>query len=179
MPRWAIFCAVGLAFVTACSEPAKREVSTPPEPERPVELRAVNVNELDAELAKHRGKVVLIDVWFLGCAPCVKRFPKFVELHRELRGDGLVCISLNVYPEELKKKDKVLEFLKDQKANTINLIVDDTEKALGAWQDKYDAGPTPSYVILNRKGEWVKTPQPEDKENVTRTLKKLLAENSP
>ncbi len=147
-----------------------------PQTDKPVELRTVSVKQLEAEIAKHQGKVVLVDVWFLGCAPCVKRFPKFVELHRDFQTEGLVCISLDVYSEELKDKKKVLDFLKEKGADSINLIVDDTEKALDAWQEKHDAVATPSYVILNRKGEWIKTPQPEDKETVAGTLKKLLAE---
>lgn len=147
-----------------------------PKTDKPVELRPVKIAALNDEIAKHKGKVVLIDIWFRGCAPCVKRFPKFVELHRELKADGLVCISLDVYSEELKIKDEVLEFLKEQGADTVNLIVDDDEKTLDAWQVKYDAAATPSYVIFDRKGEWVKTPQPETKENVSKLLKKLLAE---
>jgi len=147
-----------------------------PKTDQPVELRAVKIAALNEEIAKHKGKVILIDIWFRGCAPCVKRFPKFVDLHRELKNEGLVCISLDVYGEELKTKDKVLEFLKEQGADTINLIVDDDEKTLDVWQAKYDAAATPSYVVFDRKGEWVKTPQPESKENVSMLLKKLLAE---
>jgi len=147
-----------------------------PKTDQPVELRAVKIAALNEEIARHKGKVILIDIWFRGCAPCVKRFPKFVELHRELKNEGLVCISLDVYGEELKTKDKVLEFLKEQGADTINLIVDDDEKTLDVWQAKYDAAATPSYVVFDRKGEWVKTPQPESKENVSMLLKKLLAE---
>ena len=147
-----------------------------PKTDQPVELRAVKIAALNEEIARHKGKVILIDIWFRGCAPCVKRFPKFVDLHRELKNEGLVCISLDVYGEELKTKDKVLEFLKEQGADTINLIVDDDEKTLDVWQAKYDAAATPSYVVFDRKGEWVKTPQPESKENVSMLLKKLLAE---
>ena len=178
MPRWMQAGYLVLAVSAGCSGP--RSVAPTPSTEAttpiPIELRAVKIAELNDEIAKQKGKVVLIDIWFRGCAPCVKRFPKFVELHRELKAEGLVCISLDVYVEELKTKDKVLEFLKEQGADTINLIVDDTEKALGDWQEKYDAVATPSYVIFNRQGEWVKTPQPEDKYNVSKLLKKLLAE---
>ena len=175
MLRWTrLGCVFVLLFSLGCVDQPLE--TAPVEQLRSVELRTVSVKELEAEIASHKGKVVLIDVWFLGCAPCVKRFPKFVEMHRELRGEGLVCISLDVYGEELKKKDKVLGFLKEQTADTINLIAEDADRSLEAWQDKYEAGPTPSYVIFDRKGEWVKTPQPEDKENVSRTLKKLLAE---
>ena len=147
-----------------------------PKTDKPIELRAVKIAALNDEIANHKGEVVLIDIWFRGCAPCVKRFPKFVELHRELKTEGLACITLDVYSEELKIKDKVLEFLKEHGADTVNLIVDDDEKTLDVWQTKYDAVATPSYVIFDRKGEWVKTPQPESKENVSKLLKKLLAE---
>ena len=148
----------------------------PPHTSKPVELKAVSVAQLEGEIASHKGKVVLIDVWFLGCDPCVKRFPKFVELHRELASEGLVAISLKVEPKEEKRKEQVLDFLKQQGADGINLIVEDDEKTLDDWQMKYDARATPSYVIFDRAGRWVRTPQPEDKENITRILKKLLSE---
>ena len=148
----------------------------PPVTAKPVELNAVTIAELNGIIAGHKGNVVLIDVWFLGCAPCVKRFPKFVELHHELQADGLVCITLDTYREELKKKGDVLDFLKQQGADTQNLIVNDREATQDAWQTQYDAVATPSYVIFDRNGKWVPTPAPEDKENMTRILKKLLAD---
>lgn len=174
--RDAIFCATVLAvgFAVGCA------VKTPPPPigSRPIELKPVTIAELDDEIASHKGKVVLIDVWFLGCAPCVKKFPEFVELHRELASEGLVCISLNAYQEENKKRDKVLAFLSEKQADTINLIINEpNSNRFEDWIDKYDCRATPSNVIFDRKGKRVVGPEPATKENMMKFLKKLLSES--
>ena len=170
--RFAILsAALGLGVLVGCTPSPP-----PPETAKPVELKNTTIAELEDEIAIHKGKVVLIDVWFLGCEPCVKRFPKFVEIHNELKSEGLVCLTVDVYEEELKKRDKVLEFLKEKGADTLNFIVADNIARRDAWQKKYDAEGTPSYVIFDRQGRHVRTPQPEDKENISRFLKKLLSE---
>ncbi len=162
--------ALALGILAGCTPPPS------PDTPKPVELRAVTIAELDDEIRSHRGKVVLIDVWFLGCAPCVKKMPQFVELHRELQVEGLVCMTLDTYSEELKKKDKVLDFLKEKGADTINLILSDHANKSDDWIEKYDCARTPSYVAFDRRGEFVRPPEPADKENMTRFLKKLLSE---
>jgi len=171
IPRTILFlAALGLSIIFGCKP-------TPiPDTPKPVELRSITVAQFDAEIAAHPGKVVLIDVWFLGCSPCVKKFPEFVELHRELGAEGLVCISLDIRPDELKKKEKVLEFLKEQGADTVNLIFNDRQTNVDDWFDKFGVRYTPATIVYNRRGERVPPPEPADKEYMTRFLKKLLAE---
>ena len=98
-------------------------VAAEPKAVGPVELKETTIVDLDKAVAANKGKVVVIDLWFLGCAPCVKKFPQLVNHHKAMGKDGLVCMSLNVEPEELKKQDKVLEFLKKQEADFPNFIV--------------------------------------------------------
>ncbi len=165
-----VVAALGLVIAAGCTPPPI------PDTPKPVELRSISTAQYEEEIAAHQGKVVLVDVWFLGCSPCVKKFPEFVQLHRELGPQGLVCISLDVRPEELKKKDDVLLFLKQQGADTINLIFNDHRDKLDEWFDKYDCRYTPSTLIYNRRGERVPAPEPADKDSMTRALKKLLDE---
>ena len=141
----------------------------------PVELKEVTMVELDKAVASNKGKVVVIDLWFLGCAPCVKKFPQLVNHHKALGKDGLVCMSLNVEPEELKKQDKVLEFLKKQEADFPNFIVKDDEKNRDKWQEKYDANGTPSYVVFDRTGKFVPVPDEiKTESDMKQFLQKLL-----
>lgn len=159
-----------LGIVVGCTPPPIPDTPTP------VELRSISVGEYEGEIAKHRGKVVLVDVRFLGCSPCLKKFPEFVELHRELGPEGLVCISLDVNPQELKRKGDVLDFLKSKGADTVNLIFDDHSSQLRNWFDKYDCHSTPATIAYNRRGDRIRVPEPADKGMMTKFLKELMAE---
>lgn len=141
-----------------------------------IELQETTVAGLEKRIAENKGKVVMIDVWFLGCAPCVKKFPHFVDLHDSYAKEGLVCISLDVYGEELKESGKVLEFLKKQDADTINLIFKDDDKTIDAWQEGNDAVSTPAYVVFDRKGNRRSVPNPAKPKDVEAFVKKLLDE---
>lgn len=108
---------------------------------------------LDAAVKKQKGKVVLIDFWATWCAPCVKKFPHLVELHRKYSGKGLVCMSVTLDDEE--DKDKALMFLKDKGAAFPNFLLTatskDEEKKL---EDRYGLrGSIPYMVAFNRNGE--------------------------
>jgi thiol-disulfide isomerase/thioredoxin len=60
----------------------------------PVSLALVDQAGLDAEIARHRGKVVVLDCWSTSCPPCVKEFPRLVDLAGRY-GDDVVCLSLS------------------------------------------------------------------------------------
>jgi peroxiredoxin len=42
-----------------------------------------------------RGKVVLLEVWFTGCPPCMQETPALVALHQELSAQGVVIVGAN------------------------------------------------------------------------------------
>ncbi len=140
---------------------------------RPVELVPVSVAGLDAALADLKGKVVLADIWFLGCKPCVKKFPQFVELHNKYADSGLACVSVDMMPGELADQAKVLAFLQVQKARFPNYILSDAAAAVDAWTDRMDVVPTPAYLLFDRAGKRVpldKEATPEEVEGVVRQL---------
>ncbi len=99
-----------------------------------------------------------------------------MQLHNELGKDGLVCISVDIRPDEVKRKDEVLDFLKEKGADTINLIFDDSRTQLERWFQKYNVQYTPETIVYNRRGERVPASDPADKESMSRFLKDLLAE---
>jgi thiol-disulfide isomerase/thioredoxin len=43
-----------------------------------------------------RGKVVLVDCWFVDCPPCRAAMPELVEFNRRFRGEGLQLIGLTI-----------------------------------------------------------------------------------
>jgi thiol-disulfide isomerase/thioredoxin len=49
----------------------------------------------DLHLADFQGKVLLLEVWFTGCPPCMQEAPALVSLDRELSPRGLVIVGAN------------------------------------------------------------------------------------
>src|SRR5262249_33793746 len=100
-------------------------------PDEPVVVSEAGAAEIEKAIKDQKGKGVLIDCWATWCAPCVKKFPHLVELHKKYADKGLVCISLSMDKFgdiEEYKKEKVLEFLKDKKASFPNFIVANPKK---------------------------------------------------
>lgn len=59
-----------------------------------VSLTAAPWDEI-ARTVAGTGKVTVVDVWSLGCEPCLKEFPGLVAIHRDL-GERVACVSVNV-----------------------------------------------------------------------------------
>jgi thiol-disulfide isomerase/thioredoxin len=59
-----------------------------------VKLTKANWEEVLAEVAKYKGKVVVLDIWSVTCAPCLREFPNLVDLSRKYP-ERVVCLSLN------------------------------------------------------------------------------------
>ena len=70
-------------------------------------LRLVDLAGLEAEIAKHAGKVVVVDCWSTSCPPCVKEFPGLVKL-AAAHGDRVACLSLSFDYDGLGKPDDLV-----------------------------------------------------------------------
>ena len=66
---------------------------TPAASPAPVGVRLVDHAGLLAEVARHRGRIVVLDCWSSSCPPCVKEFPGLVKL-AAAHGDRVQCLSL-------------------------------------------------------------------------------------
>jgi thiol:disulfide interchange protein len=87
--------------------------------ETKITLRVVTPQEYEAEVKKHKGKVVLVDFWATWCIPCLKNFHHSVEWQKKYAKSGLVVISVSMDDSDADTKEQALEFLKKQKAGTI------------------------------------------------------------
>jgi thiol-disulfide isomerase/thioredoxin len=92
-----------------------------------VKLTAGTWQDVKALIARHPGKVVVVDVWSTSCLPCMKEFPNLIKLQRQ-HADAVVCVSLNVdyvgirsRPPE-RYREKVETFLVKQEAKIPNIL---------------------------------------------------------
>lgn len=90
------------------------------EPGQRVELTIIDETDLARALARHQGKVVLVDYWATWCAPCVELFPHTVQLHRELAAEGLEVISVSL--DDTDNEPQVRRFLATNRADFENFL---------------------------------------------------------
>ena len=110
-------------------------------------------------VAKHKGKVVVLDLWSTSCKPCLDEFPNLVKLQKQFGRDKLVCMSAScdfagikgMPPESYK--DQVLEFLTKQEAKFPNVLLSDESDALF---EKLDLASNPAVYVFGRDSQIAK-----------------------
>ena len=123
------------------------------EPEPAVSLRLVDHAGLVAEIAAHRGKIVVLDCWSTSCPPCVREFPRLVSLADKHPRD-VVCMSLSFDYEGIGTPadvvPKVRTFLEAVGARrVVNLLGSEESDALAA---KLDLVGVPAVFVYGRDG---------------------------
>ncbi len=106
-----VFCMAAVADDPAGKSPL-------PELKGEVSLTVVDWEQMQAKIAAHKGKVVVVDFWSNYCDPCLAEFPSLVKLQR-MHPNDVVCTSLNMNygggkakaPTD-EQKGEALEFLK-------------------------------------------------------------------
>lgn len=105
-----------------------------------VELQPGTWKDVTGLVAKHKGKIVVVDVWSTSCAPCMQEFPGLVKLQQD-NPEQVVCVSFNVDYVGIKNKPaefyrpKVEAFLKKQQAQFVNILCTDESDMFFAEQE--------------------------------------------
>ena len=93
------------------------------------------------DLAKLRGKVVLLNFWASWCPPCIAELPTLMELHRRMPEVVVVAISIDEDPE------KYQNFLKK---NHVDLLsVRDPSQRI---ETMYGTVQIPETYVIDRQG---------------------------
>ena len=93
------------------------------------------------QLSRHKGQVVIINVWATWCSPCHTETPDFVELYKEYADKGLEIIGVSM---DEQGKSVVQPFVEKYNVN-YPITIDRTGKIT----DKYgaDMGIPTTYII--------------------------------
>lgn len=99
------------------------------------------------QLAKLRGKVVLVDFWATWCPPCRAALPGLQKLHDDLADKGLTVLAVDIGEEA----QKVLSFAEKNRM-TFKILLDEKNKV----SDVYKVSAIPTTFMINRQGQVVK-----------------------
>ncbi len=123
-------------------------------------------------IADFRGKVVLLEVWFTGCPPCMQEAPTLVALDRQFSTHGLVVVGANA--------DQVLGLDYDDPVRLGYLREHHITYPIANWNtdaDRAYGGISifPTIFLIDRKGivrgHWIGYVPPQDLQRaVTTTL---------
>ena len=95
-------CAVASGFAIDLARAAPEIGEAAP----PLVLTAIDGTSID--LAKLRGKVVLVNFWATWCAPCRREMPTLDAFYRRHRGKGFELVGISIdFPRDAAKMRKV------------------------------------------------------------------------
>ncbi len=134
---------------------------------KPLELKFTTVDGKAFDLAKLRGKVVLVDFWATWCGPCRMEIPHVVNIYKKLHEKGFEIVGISLD----SSKDKLVAYAKEKEMTWPQYFDGLT------WNNKisssYGISGIPTMWLVDKKGFVRNTEARADLEN---QVNKLLTE---
>mgnify|MGYP006273597653 FL=1 len=81
--------------VPALSGADSLDISAEGEASRPVpDITVTTLSGASIPLSEQRGRVLLLNFWATWCAPCREEIPDLIDLHQEMKADGVMVIGV-------------------------------------------------------------------------------------
>jgi thiol-disulfide isomerase/thioredoxin len=167
-----------LALVAPAIAPVVAEETAPA-------TQVVDKSGYEAALAKHRGKVVVVDFWALWCTECLKEFKYTVEFSEKYADQGLVVVAMSF--DDPGSEAVATQFLakKNAKFPSLRSKFGSDAESFETWA--IPSGTLPHVKIYGRDGKLLRTfdagDDPDapsfDHEDVEAAIKEILAKSPP
>ncbi|WP_254509733.1 TlpA family protein disulfide reductase [Anatilimnocola floriformis] len=113
---------------------------------KPLELSFQAVDGREVDLAKLRGKVVLVDFWATWCPPCMREMPKVVATYKKLKDKGFEVVGISLDSD----KDKLKEVIADKEMSWPNCF--EGKGWENSFAQKYGVNAIPEVWLVDKKG---------------------------
>ena len=134
----------------------------------PLDLKFKTVDGADIDLAKLRGKVVLVDFWATWCGPCRMEMPNVVAAYNQFHTNGFEIVGISLD----QSKDKLLAYTKQAGMTWPQYF--DGKLWANDISTRYGINSIPAAWLVDKKG-FVRSTETRGAA-LTRQVKSLLAE---
>lgn len=99
------------------------------------------------DLASLRGKVVILDFWYMACINCIHEFPVITKINDAYKDSGLVVWGINSIDINDNARKKLPDFITKNKINYNVVLTHRSADSL------YNVQGYPALYVINRKGK--------------------------
>ncbi len=134
---------------------------------KPLDIKFTALDGRKVELAKLKGKVVLIDFWATWCGPCVAEIPHIKETYAKLNPKGFEVIGISLDDD----KAALQAFVKQKQLPWPQHF--ESEKDENRFAKEYGVSSIPTMWLVDKKGNLVDM---NAREGLEKKVEKLLTE---
>ncbi|MDA0837641.1 MAG: redoxin family protein [Planctomycetota bacterium] len=120
---------------------------------KPMEIKGKDLSGEEFDLAKLKGKVVLVDFWATWCGPCIAELPNVKRHYASYHDKGFEVVGISLDTQ----KAKVEKFIKDNSISWPTLFSEDSNA--NGWDHPlasyYGIMSIPKAILVNKEGKVV------------------------
>ena len=159
----------GMQDLEAMAEPTDSSVAAASSGETAPAWHLTTLQGDSLSLEDLRGKIVLLDFWYVGCVPCVKAMPHLQQIHDDYQDQGVVVVGFNPTGQDPQQQAAFL-----QKQGVSYPVVHSTMDT--DWPERYQVEAYPTLWLIDRQGRLVHREIGFAGERSAKELRRLVGE---